>query len=291
MPSDIRPNLGLESNWASAASGWDVGVNKNLNILDAIIFCNATFGLTAPPGSPAMGSVYLVGASATGAWAGKDNQIAIYAVSSWIFLVPKAGWRIRNSSTGAYWAHNGTAWAAETVTVAVDLADLGDVDLAGLADGKILVWNATAAKWKLVSLLMEDAPADGLPYERVAGGWSVAPVRTSHFAAGLLSASQVVGMFSPSEKMQFPVAFAGSVAVAEVAPTSTSVVFDIKKNGTTVGTITFAVGSRKGTFAAVATTTLDPAVTVPDQLKIVAPATPNAAFAGVSITLKGVRVA
>lgn len=38
-----------------------------------------------PPGSPANGDIYLVGDSATGAWAGKQNQLATYDGSTWTF--------------------------------------------------------------------------------------------------------------------------------------------------------------------------------------------------------------
>lgn len=48
--------------------------------------------LTAPPGSPAIGDVYLVGAAATGAWAGHDGAIAVYGLAAtWRFVTPADG--------------------------------------------------------------------------------------------------------------------------------------------------------------------------------------------------------
>ena len=45
-----------------------------------------------PPGSPAAGDGYLIGASPTGAWAGHANEIAFY-FNGWIFHSPLSGER------------------------------------------------------------------------------------------------------------------------------------------------------------------------------------------------------
>ena len=52
-------------------------------------------------GSPANGDTYIVGASATGAWASKDGQIAFYR-DGWLFATPKGGMTafIRTRSSG-----------------------------------------------------------------------------------------------------------------------------------------------------------------------------------------------
>lgn len=54
---------------------------------------------TTPPASPSNGDAYIVPARATGAWAGKTNQIARYcsvradgAAAAWEFWTPKKGW-------------------------------------------------------------------------------------------------------------------------------------------------------------------------------------------------------
>jgi|GEM_PF-5949089 len=48
--------------------------------------------LTAPPSSPSIGDKYIVGASATEDWSGKDNQIAEYTSNgTWTFTVPQDG--------------------------------------------------------------------------------------------------------------------------------------------------------------------------------------------------------
>ena len=65
--------------------------------------------LTAPPGSPAEGAVYLVKATGTGAWASHDNQLALY-FAGWIFLTPMEGleaWILDENKKILY---NGSAW-------------------------------------------------------------------------------------------------------------------------------------------------------------------------------------
>jgi len=46
--------------------------------------------LTTPPGSPSDGDLYIVAASATGAWTGEDGNLAYY-LSGWKFITPKSG--------------------------------------------------------------------------------------------------------------------------------------------------------------------------------------------------------
>lgn len=69
-----------------------VTVNEALKLLDAIIQAGVIDkDLTAPPGSPAEGDIHIVGASATGAWAGKANDLAIYQDGAWVFVTPLNG--------------------------------------------------------------------------------------------------------------------------------------------------------------------------------------------------------
>ena len=66
--------------------------------------------LTVAPGSPAEADRYIVGASATGAWAGQDGKIAAFLDGVWTFLAPRAGWRAWVEDEGLTIVHNGTSW-------------------------------------------------------------------------------------------------------------------------------------------------------------------------------------
>lgn len=62
------------------------GLNEALKIVDMLLQLSvASVGDTAPPGSPAEGDRYIVGASATGAWASHDGELAEYLDAAWTF--------------------------------------------------------------------------------------------------------------------------------------------------------------------------------------------------------------
>lgn len=46
---------------------------------------------TTAPGSPIEGDRYLIGASASGTWAGKDDQVATFKAGNWIYQIPLDG--------------------------------------------------------------------------------------------------------------------------------------------------------------------------------------------------------
>ncbi len=56
---------------------------------------------TAPPASPATGEAHLVAPAATGDWAGKDNQVAVWNGTAWEYHQPLTGWRAYVSSEQA----------------------------------------------------------------------------------------------------------------------------------------------------------------------------------------------
>ena len=86
------PNLGLTYLEAAQAQK-HVTVNEALRRLDALLhIALLDRDLEAPPATPADGARYLVAPSATGAWAGKDGQIAAWQDGAWAFLAPRPGW-------------------------------------------------------------------------------------------------------------------------------------------------------------------------------------------------------
>lgn len=67
--------------------------------------------LSAPPGSPSPGDAYIVGASATGAWVGKEKNVAYYN-SGWKFIAPKEGLLVWVNDENKLYYYSGSAWAA-----------------------------------------------------------------------------------------------------------------------------------------------------------------------------------
>lgn len=66
---------------------------------------------TAPPGSPTVGTAYIIGPSATGGWAGQDGKIAICEVAgSFVIYTPTNGWSAYDKTLNNTYTFNGTAW-------------------------------------------------------------------------------------------------------------------------------------------------------------------------------------
>lgn len=119
------------------------GLNDAIRVIDALLNTRViSMTLTAPPGSPADGDMYIVAAGATGAWATHDNAVAQY------------------TATGAFW----------TFFAAGDQAWL----ILNRADGNLYKWNAGTSHWELAAGIGE-APLDGNYYGRQSGTWAEMP--------------------------------------------------------------------------------------------------------------------
>lgn len=88
------PNIGFTLLEAGQAQK-EVAVNGNSVILDALLGGVISRTETAPPGSPAEGDAYIVDATATGVWAGHEDDIAYYFGGVWNFLPPEVGAGLR----------------------------------------------------------------------------------------------------------------------------------------------------------------------------------------------------
>jgi len=114
--SNTEPRSGLKWGWGFGASGWDGDMDANLLTLGRFGFHPSAKNrtTTAPPGSPAAGDTYIVAASATGAWAGKDGNIAVWdgVNSAWVFGVPRAGWRFVIEAESKITTYLAGAWTA-----------------------------------------------------------------------------------------------------------------------------------------------------------------------------------
>ncbi len=68
---------------------------------------------TAPPASPTVGTAYIIGPSATGAWAGHDAKVAICEVAgSFVIYTPGNGWEAYDKAQNNAHHFNGTAWVS-----------------------------------------------------------------------------------------------------------------------------------------------------------------------------------
>src|SRR3990167_1534752 len=69
--------------------------------------------LSTPPVSPVKGDRYIVGPTATGAWAGKEKNIAWYDWAAWQFDIPASGWRSFVVDESLLYAYSGSAWVQD----------------------------------------------------------------------------------------------------------------------------------------------------------------------------------
>lgn len=106
------PNLGLTYGWALGESGWHTGMDANLKRLGAVVGLSVKDrNLTDPPASPSNGDRYIIPSGATGAWAGKTDQIAARVAGVWEFYAPKVGWLVYVEDEQVLSAYKATGWS------------------------------------------------------------------------------------------------------------------------------------------------------------------------------------
>jgi hypothetical protein len=94
------------------------------------------------------------------------------------------------------------------------------------------------------------------------------------------AADQVILHYVATRDLTLPVDLAGSQAVAGVAATAQTD-SDVRKNGASVGTMSFAASASVASFSAAAAV----ALTAGDVLPVVAPGSPEATLADVALSL------
>ena len=93
--SDDTPLLSLPLLLPSQAQK-HVTHNEALRLLDVLVQLAVTDRTrTEPPAAPEEGDRHLIAAGATGAWAGRANQIAAFWGGAWLYLIPRDGWTVR----------------------------------------------------------------------------------------------------------------------------------------------------------------------------------------------------
>jgi Protein of unknown function (DUF2793) len=107
----ITPNLALPL-LAAAQAQKHVTHNEALSTLDALVQLAVLERRPAPPGTPQEGERHLVAAGASGAFAGREGQIALFDLGAWRFLAPRAGWTAFVRSENALLVFDGTVWRA-----------------------------------------------------------------------------------------------------------------------------------------------------------------------------------
>ena len=88
--------------------------NEALRLLDVIVQLNVTArNLAVPPAAPAQGDRYIVASPASGAWAGRAGQVAMFENGAWQFFAPQAGWTAWIVSESVLASYSGSAWLSQ----------------------------------------------------------------------------------------------------------------------------------------------------------------------------------
>jgi uncharacterized protein DUF2793 len=269
MPGTPGPNLGLTWGWAPHEDGWGVnGFNPNSARLDTLVQLFVISETPTPPGSPVNGVRYIVGAAATGAWAGFDKWIAVYLTTGtpgWQFYSPQLGWRAWNDALQYYVRFDGSNWVPDT----------GGFTVGTPAAGDVLVYDDT-----------------------VPGFVNVRPMRAISFGsdpAALLAADQTLFLhrfgFAFKIDADFADYLSASSTFGATAAAAASVTLIVQKALTSaplaftnVGTILIGTGTVNGTFNS---SGLPLNFAKGDVLRIVAPHTPDTALTGPYGTIVG----
>lgn len=113
---------------AAAQAQKHVTHNEALVALDALVHLAVLDRhRTSPPADAVEGDRHIVGMAATGAWAGKEGQIAARQDGAWRFYAPRRGWLAYGLDDGALLAWSGSAWvdALSVVAEALTPARIG----------------------------------------------------------------------------------------------------------------------------------------------------------------------
>ncbi len=95
----------------------EITANEAISIIDAILNRGAIHrGTNTPPGSPIAGDLYIIGASPTGIWASKANNITYYN-TTWKFISPNEGMKIWVNDEDTIYIWNGLSWQRQIEAV------------------------------------------------------------------------------------------------------------------------------------------------------------------------------
>ena len=282
MPAAQLPNTALWEGWVLGFEPWGDEMNQNLRTLDALVQGRALDkDLTAPPGSPAAGDVYLVGGSATGAWSTHDAEITRYSGTAWEFYVPKEGWSIWIADESLSYVYDSVNWVPEVGATILGL----DAKTAPVVGDSLAISDSEDAGVGK-NLTIDDLQAMFEAYFNTLYSPLAAPFDAYTYSPGVPGASATLMRIPLVRSVVFPANFSGSYGISEVAATA-STVFDVKKNGSSVGSITFAAAATTATFATAGGTPVT--FVAGDILSVIAPASPDTTLASVGFGITGVR--
>ena len=91
--------------------------NEALALIDGLLHPVAeSRGEEVPPASPEPGQCWIVGASPSGDWNGRADQIALFTAGGWRFAVPVEGMRLWRRDQGCFARRTASGWIDGEIT-------------------------------------------------------------------------------------------------------------------------------------------------------------------------------
>lgn len=114
MPASTEVRSGLQYGWTDGEDGWGDPMNQNLLRLGRAGFHLSVLdrNLATPPATPSAGDTYIVAATATDAWLGHEDEVAIWDGAAWVFYTPRVGWVAYIEDEAVISAFKATGWSA-----------------------------------------------------------------------------------------------------------------------------------------------------------------------------------
>jgi hypothetical protein len=149
------PNIDLPTSPAGP-SNLSVAYNTAMQILDMlVVLVIQDRTLSAPPSTLVgdLGKRWIVGPTATGVWAGHENDIAVcVGADLWTYFTPGSQWRGWVIADGAWYRYTGSAWIDDTAAGAISEAPVDGTSYSR-KDG---TWLATSIAWGSVNGALVD---------------------------------------------------------------------------------------------------------------------------------------
>jgi hypothetical protein len=188
--------------------------------------------------------------------------------------------------TGATGAAAHTLSAVDfTVPPVGSTVDVTVLDASWVVHGEVLWIDTAGGPGAGGTLVVTAKSGNTLTLLNSAGQAAITyPYDISLYWAGILAANTKLTRFVFDRAISFAVNLAGSIANAGTAATA-SVSITIAKNGTSIGSLTFAAGATSGAFSVAAATNF----AIGDLLTLVGPGAADATLADISVTLTGTR--
>ena len=108
---------------AAAQAQKHVTHNEALDGLDALVQLSVSGIAAAPEVAPVDGAQWLVGAAASGAFAGREGALASFRDGAWTFRMPMIGWRLYDQAARRLMVFDGSTW--QPVGASEQMARLG----------------------------------------------------------------------------------------------------------------------------------------------------------------------